>query len=187
MRLAAIAVVLLLGGCASTGTPSRASRLPDLSVASSAGATATSAPATSTATSSQSTAAGDPNAVSQCVMAEAKKQAELGANPAHVPALNVVAGFQTTEGAAHRYADNLGVKPGDPSPPAAVENDAVHTSTAPMVACILDGDIVAPNLPGNPPYTRELAVIGSDGSLQQLVAGHITDIPLTGPPPLATS
>jgi hypothetical protein len=97
-----------------------------------------------------------------------------------MPALTVAAGFTTTEGDAHRYADSVGLRPGDPTPRPA-RSSSYYTNTARVVVCILDGDIEAPNVPGNAPYSRELAVIGPDGILQLLVAGGTDTISLQNP------
>ena len=60
---------------------------------------------------------GDPDAIQQCFRHVASQNA----------ALTVVAGFDTTVGAANRYLDLVS---GTPSQPPAVEHDAKHTSTA---------------------------------------------------------
>ena len=134
------------------------------------------------ATSSGATAAavGDAAAISQCQAAENQQQATLIAAGDTMPALTVAAGFNTTEGDAHRYADSIGLRPGDASPRPA-ESSSYYTSTTPVVACILDGDIAAPNLPGNPPYSRELALIGPGGIFEQLVAARTDTLSLQNP------
>jgi hypothetical protein len=137
-------------------------------------------PASTTASSSASAAVGDAAAVATCQAAENANHATLLAAGNTAPALTVAAGFNTTEGDAHRYADSLGRRPGDPSPPPA-GSGSHYTNTIPVVACILDGDIEAPNLPGNPPYSRELALIGPGGILEQLVAGRTDTISLRTP------
>ena len=125
-------------------------------------------------------AVGDAAAISKCQAAENTQEAKLLVAGDTMPALTVVAGFDTTAGDAHRYADSIGSHPGDPSPRPA-QSSAYYTSTTPVVACILDGFIEAPNLPGNRPYSRELALIGPHGILQQLVAGRTDTISLQNP------
>jgi hypothetical protein len=126
-------------------------------------------------------AAGDAAAIASCRAAENANQATLLAAGDTAPALTVAAGFNTTQGDAHRYADSLGRRPGDPSPRPPGGSGSHYTNTTPVVACILDGDIGAPNLPGNPPYSRELALIGPGGILDQLVAGRTDTISLRNP------
>ena len=93
------------------------------------------------------------------------QQAAILAAGGITPALTVAAGFTTTEGDAHRYADSLGRRPGDPSARPSAGSPSYYTSTTPVVACILDGYIDAPSVPGNPPYSREFALIGPGGTL----------------------
>ena len=150
--------------------------------ANAAGSASSAASSTPTLTSpaAGATAIGDATAISQCQAAEsAQEAARLAAGNTDAP-LTVAAGFTTTQGDAHRYADSIGRRPGDPSPRPA-DSTSSYTNTTPVVACILDGDIAAPNLPGNPPYTREFALINPDGTLDQLVAGHTDSIKLVNP------
>jgi hypothetical protein len=137
-------------------------------------------PASTTGSSSATVAAGDAAAIASCRAAENANQATLLAAGDTAPALTVAAGFNTTQGDAHRYADSIGLRPGDPSPRPA-DSSSSYTNTTPVVACILDGYIPAPNLPGNPPYSREFALIGPGGTLDLLVAGHTETINLTNP------
>ena len=130
--------------------------------------------------SGASVAVGDAAAVSKCQVAENAHQAAILAAGGTTPALTVAAGFDTTEGDAHRYADSMGLRPGDPSPRPA-DSGSSYTNPTPVVACILDGYIPAPNLPGNPPYSREFALIGSGGTLDLLVAGRTDTISLQNP------
>jgi hypothetical protein len=125
-------------------------------------------------------AVGDAAAISHCQAAENAQQASIVAAGGTTPALTVAPGFTTTEGDAHRYADSLGLRPGDPSPRPA-DSSSSFANTTPVVACILDGYIEAPNLPGNPPYSREFALIGPGGTLDQLVAGRTDTISLQNP------
>jgi hypothetical protein len=137
-------------------------------------------PASTTGSSSAPVAVGDAPAIATCQASEDASQAALLAAGDTTPALTVAAGFNTTEGDAHRYADSIGLRPGDPSPRPA-ESSSYYTSATPVVACILDGEIDAPNLPGNPPYSREFALIGPHGILEQLVAGRTDTISLQNP------
>ena len=125
-------------------------------------------------------AVGDAAAVSQCQAAENAQQVAILAAGGTTPALTVAAGFITTEGDAHRYADSLGLRPGDPSPRPA-DSSSSYTNTTPAVACILDGYIEAPSVPGNPPYSREFALISPGATLDQLVAGRTDTISLQNP------
>ena len=125
-------------------------------------------------------AIGDAAAVSKCQAAENVQQAAILAAGGSTPALTVAAGFTTTEGDAHRYADSIGLRPGDPSPRPA-DSSSSYTNTTPAVACILDGYIEAPSVPGNPPYSREFALIGPGGTLDLLVAGRTDTISLQNP------
>ena len=126
-------------------------------------------------------AVGDAAAISDCQAAENVQQAAILAGGGTTPELTVAAGFTTTEGDAHRYADSMGLRPGDPSPRPPAGSPSYYTNTTPAVACILDGYIGAPNLPGNPPYSREFALIGPGGTLTQLVAGRTDNISLPNP------
>ena len=125
-------------------------------------------------------AVGDAAAISQCQAAENAQQAAILAAGGTTPALTIAAGFTTTEGDAHRYADSIGLRPGDPSPRPA-DSSSSYTNTTPAVACTLDGYIDAPSVPGNPPYSREFALIGPDGTLDLLVAGRTDTISLQNP------
>jgi hypothetical protein len=125
-------------------------------------------------------AVGDAAAVSKCQAAENARQAAILRAGGTTPALTVAAGFTTTEGDAHRYADSIGLRPGDPSPRPA-DSSSSYTNTTPAVACILDGYIEAPSVPGNPPYSREFALIGPGGTLDLLVAGRTNTISLQNP------
>ena len=135
---------------------------------------------TLTSPSAGATAIGDSTAIAQCQAAEKTREAALLAAGNTDAPLTVAAGFNTTEGDAHRFADSIGRRPGDPSPRPA-DSTSSYTNTTPVVACILDGDIAAPNLPGNPPYTREFALINPDGTLDQLVASNTDSIKLVNP------
>lgn len=130
--------------------------------------TITITPAWTTGSTSATAAVGDPAAISQCQAAANAHQATLAAAGNTTTALTVAAGYDSTEGDVHRYADSIGLRPGDPSPRPAGSGSS-YASTTPVVACILDGEIGAPNLPGNPPYSRELALIDPGGILDQLV------------------
>jgi hypothetical protein len=131
--------------------------------------------------SSGTATVGDATAVAACRAAANARQAASLTAADTTPAPTVVAGFNTTDGDAHRYADSLGLRPGDPSPRPPAGSGSYYTSTTPVVACVLDGDIGAPNLPGNPPYSRELVLIGPGGVLHQLVAGRTDTIRLQNP------
>jgi hypothetical protein len=126
-------------------------------------------------------AVGDAAAIAQCQAAENVQQAAILAAGGTPPALTVAAGFTTTEGDAHRYADSLGRRPGDPSPRPPAGSPSYYTSTTPVVACILDGYIEAPSVPGNPPYSREFALVVPGGTLDQLMAGRTDTIGLQNP------
>jgi hypothetical protein len=143
-------------------------------------ATAAGASSPAAGSSRATVAVGDAAAVSKCQAAENAEQAPILAAGGTTPALTVAAGFTTTEGDAHRYADSIGLRPGDPSPRPA-DSSSSYTNTTPVVTCILDGYIPAPNLPGNPPYSREFALIGPSGTLDLLVAGRTDTISLQNP------
>jgi hypothetical protein len=145
-------------------------------VANAAGASSPAAGSSSAAT----VAVGDAAAVSKCEAAENVQQAAILAGGGTTPALTVAAGFTTTEGDAHRYADSIGLRPGDPSPRPA-DSSSSYTNTTPVAACIMDGYIDAPSVPGNPPYSREFALIGPGGTLDLLVAGRTDTISLQNP------
>jgi hypothetical protein len=150
-------------------------------VANAAGSASSAASITATLTSPSAgaTAIGDATAISQCQAAEKTREAALLAAGNTDAPLTVAAGFNT-EGDAHRYADSIGLHPGDPSPRPA-DSSSSYTNTTPVVVCILDGDIGAPNLPGNTPYSREFALISRDGTLDLLVAGRTETISLQNP------
>jgi hypothetical protein len=90
---------------------------------------------------------GDPDAIQQCFRHVASQNA----------ALAVVAGFDTTVGAANRYLDLVS---GTPSQPPAVEHDAKHTSTTRASLCVFDGSF---NVPGFV-ATRAYMIVGTDGT-----------------------
>ena len=131
--------------------------------------------------SAATVAVGDAAAISQCQAAENVQEAAILAAGGTTPALTVAAGFTTTEGDAHRYADSIGLRPGDPSPRPPAGSPSYCTSTTPVVACILDGYIDAPSVPGNPPYSREFALVAPGGTLDLLVAGRTDTISLRNP------
>jgi hypothetical protein len=68
----------------------------------------------------------------------------------------VVAGFDTTVGAANRYLD---VVSGVGSQPPTVEHDAQHTSATPASLCVFDGTFDAPGFVA----TRAYVIVGLDG------------------------
>jgi hypothetical protein len=146
-------------------------------VANAAGSASPAAGSPSAATA----AVGDAAAISQCQAAENARPVSIAPAGGIIPALTVAAGFTTTEGDAHRYADSLGLPPGDPSPRPPAGSPGYYTSTTPVVVCILDGYIEAPSVPGNPPYSREFALIGAGGTLDVLVAGRTDTISLQNP------
>ena len=90
---------------------------------------------------------GDPHAIQQC-WERYSVQDSAG---------SVVAGFDTTVGAANRYLDLVS---GTPSQPPAVEHDAKHTSTKPAAICVFDGSF---NVPGFV-ATREYIIVGAGGT-----------------------
>ena len=182
-------VVVTVGGVSqptlaeytTSGTSTLANNLNSLFgiVTSPAPPLAASTPA-SASSSAAAPAVGDAAAISQCQVAENTRQASIVAAGGTTPALTIAAGFTTTEGDAHHYADSIGLRPGDPSPRPA-DSSSSYTNTTPVVACILDGYIPAPNLPGNPPYSREFALIDPSGTLDLLVAGRTNTISLQNP------
>ena len=89
---------------------------------------------------------GDPAAIQQCFRHVASQNA----------ALTVVAGFDTTAGAANRYLDLVS---GTPSQPPAVEHDANHASTTRASLCVFDGSFDAPGFVA----TRAYVIVGLDG------------------------
>jgi len=131
--------------------------------------------------SAATVAVGDAAAISQCQAAQNARPASFAPTGGPLPALTVAAGFSTTEGDAHRYADSLGLRPGDPSPLPPASSTGYYTSTTPVVVCILDGYIEAPDVPGNPPYSREFALIGPGGALDVRVVGRTDTISLQNP------
>ena len=90
---------------------------------------------------------GDPAAIQQCFKHVASQNSRLA----------VVAGFDTTVGAANRYLDLVS---GTPSQPPAVEHDAKHTSTKPTSLCVFDGSF---NVPGFV-ATRAYIIVGAGGT-----------------------
>jgi len=90
---------------------------------------------------------GDPDAIQRCFSYFATQHA----------ARTVVAGFDTTVGAANRYLD---VVSGAPSQPPVVEQDANHTSTARVSLCVFDGTFDAPGFVA----TRAYVIVGLDGT-----------------------
>lgn len=89
---------------------------------------------------------GDPDAIQQCWRYYSSQNASD----------TVVAGFDTTVGAANRYFDLVS---GAPSQPPAVEHDANHSSTTPASLCVFDGSFDAPNFVA----TRAFVIVGLDG------------------------
>ena len=89
---------------------------------------------------------GDPAAIQQCWRYYSTQHA----------ARTVVAGFDTTVGAANRYLD---VVAGTPSQPPAIEHDAEHASTTRAALCVIDGQFDAPGFVA----TREYVIVGLDG------------------------
>ena len=176
LRVVALAVVIAASGCASDnpgGTNAGGPVSPSVFISS---------PPEPAMSSTAGTAAdGDAAAISQCQAAENARPASIAAAGGTLPALTVAAGFTTTEGDAHRYADSLGLRPGDPSPRPPAGSPGYYTSTTPVVVCILDGYIEAPSVPGNPPYSREVALIGPGGTLDVLVAGRTDTISVQNP------
>jgi hypothetical protein len=89
---------------------------------------------------------GDKDAIQRCFSYYATQHA----------ARIVVAGFDTTVGAANRYLD---VVAGAPSQPPAIEHDAEHASTARASLCVIDGSFDAPGFVA----TRQYVIVGLDG------------------------
>lgn len=137
-----------------------------------------STPRTPLASDSQisTSAVGDRDAISRCQNAEISQQASFAAAGARVPALSVVAGYDTTVGIAQSYANSIGAGPGPA--PKAVETDTSQDGAA-VVVCILDGTIEGPG-PGGP-YTRELAKLAADGTIQALVLTNPSHLSLSRP------
>jgi hypothetical protein len=90
---------------------------------------------------------GDPDAIQQCWRYYSSQNSPLA----------VVAGFDTTVGAANRYLDLVS---GSPSQPPAVEQDAKHTSTKPTSLCVFDGSFKVPGLVA----TRAYFIVGAGGT-----------------------
>jgi len=172
----ALASVIAASGCASSnpgGTNAGGPVSPSVFISS--------PPEPAMSSTAGTAAVGDAAAISQCQAAENARPVSIAAAGGTLPALSVAAGFITTEGDAHRYADSLGLPSGDPSPLAPAGSSGYYTSTTPVVVCILDGYIEAPSVPGNPPYSREVALIGPGGTLDVLVAGRTDTISLQNP------
>lgn len=144
------------------------------------GVTGGAASATSQVATPDSVPVGDPSAIARCQAAEEATN-NMG------PLLTVMAGYVTTIGAAHRYFDVLALRQGGPSQPPAIESDAVHSDPTTTVLCILDGQIEGPRPQGVPPYTRELALVNHDGSLEGWVFGSSRTIPLAPPAQVTSS
>jgi len=89
---------------------------------------------------------GDPAAIQQCWRYYSSRN-----SPGRV-----IAGFDTTVGAANRYLDLVS---GTPSQPPAVEHDASHSSTTRASLCVFDGSFDAPGFVA----TRAYVMVGSDG------------------------
>ena len=89
---------------------------------------------------------GDPDAIQQCWRYYSSRNS---AGP-------VIAGFDTTEGAANRYLDLVS---GTPSQPPAVEHDAKHSSTTPTALCVFEGSYDAPGFVA----TRAYIIVGAGG------------------------
>jgi hypothetical protein len=93
---------------------------------------------------------GDPDAIQKCFTYFAAQTAD------RTVIRTVVAGFDTTVGAANRYFDLVS---GTPSQPPAVEHDANHSSTTPVSLCVFDGSFDAPGFVA----TRAYVMVGVDG------------------------
>lgn len=137
-----------------------------------------STPGTPLASDSQipTSAVGDRDAISRCQTAETSQQARFASAGASVPALSVVAGYDTTVGIAQNYANSIGAGPG--TAPKPVETDTSQDGAA-VVVCVLDGTIEGPG-PGGP-YTRELAKLGADGTIQAMVLANPSQLSLSRP------
>jgi hypothetical protein len=90
---------------------------------------------------------GDPDAIQQCWRYYSSRNS-AGA---------VIAGFDTTVGAANRYLDLVS---GTPSQPPAVDHDAKHTSTKPTSVCVFDGSFTVPGSVA----TRAYIIVGAGGT-----------------------
>jgi hypothetical protein len=176
LRVVALASVIAASGCASVnpGGPNAGGPVsPSVFISS--------PPEPAMSSTAGTAAVGDVAAISQCQAAENSRPASFAPAGSTLPALTVAAGFTTTEGDAHRYADSLGLPPGDPSPRPSAGSSAYYTSTTPVVVCFLDGYIEAPSVAGNPPYSREFALIGPGGTLDVRVVGRTDTISLQNP------
>lgn len=89
---------------------------------------------------------GDPDAIQQCWRYYSSRNS----------AGSVVAGFDTTVGAANRYLDLMS---GTPSQPPAVEHDAKHSSTTPTALCVFEGSYDVPGFVA----TRAYIIVGAGG------------------------
>lgn len=137
-----------------------------------------SVPRTPLASDSQisTSAVGDRDAISRCQNAETSQQASFASAGASVPALSVVAGYDTTVGIAQSYANSIGAGPG--TAPKPIQTDTSQDGAA-VVVCLLDGTIEGPG-PGGP-YTRELAKLAADGTIQVLVLANPSQLSLSRP------
>jgi hypothetical protein len=176
LTVVALALVIAASGCASSnpgGTNAGGPVSPSVFISS--------PPEPAMSSTAGTAAVGDAAAISQCQAAQNARPASFAPSGGTLPALTVAAGFTTTEGDARHYADSLGLRSGDPSPRPPAGSSGYDTSAVPVVVCFLDGYIEAPSVPGNPPYSREFALIGSGGTLDVLVAGRTDTISLQNP------
>jgi hypothetical protein len=147
---------------ASFASPSRvasSSESPSAAPPSSAlpSAVAVSLPAASPTVVASAASVGDPDAIQQCLPYRVNQ----------ISPETLIAGYDTTLGAATRYLDALG---GGPSQPL----DAQRASTAPVSVCIFDGSFDTPGFLA----TRMYVMIGRDSAL--LYPSMFNDD--TGPP-----
>jgi len=119
---------------------------------------------------------GDQDAILRCQNAEKSQQASFASANANVPPLSVVAAYDTAADVAQSYADSIGVN--SSTGPKPVTTNSSRAGTA-AVLCILDGTIEGPG-PGGP-YTRELASLAPDGTMQSLVLANPSQLPLSRP------
>jgi hypothetical protein len=146
LRVVALALVIAASGCASVnpvGTNAGGPVSPSVFISS--------PPEPAMSSIAGTAAVGDAAAISQCQAAENARPASFAPTGGTLAALTVTAGFTTTEGDAHRYADSLGLRPGDPSPRPPAGSSGYYTSTTPVVVCILDGYIEPPACPATRP------------------------------------
>lgn len=174
-------VVSALSSCSAQGragaaagqrsTPAANATSPSLAaIASQSTVTATSGDEASSRPSLPAGTLGDADAIARCTTYQV-------GGPI---ALTVMAGYDTTVGAAYRYQDAIVAATGGPSvPPLAVEQDPNHTSTAPAAVCVLGGVIDGPGNPGV--YSRELVMLRSDGTGQPLALSNSQGITLRRP------